>query len=174
MGFTLTGHIRIVNDPLDLVPLLITFNDPDFKLVYSQLTKNWMTEEELSKEADSEKVRECIILLKKGNLIEEKWRMPKPGGKPAMEFKTTYSKFRANFQCPMDDLGDIIHISVSNNGDLRNKADEIIKDVRAGNNSVNDIGRKYGISPVFVKGLAKRIPNLEVKGQGLIFVEKPE
>jgi predicted DNA-binding ArsR family transcriptional regulator len=74
----------------------------------------------------------------------------------------------------MDDLGDIIHISVSNNGDLRNKADEIIKDVRAGNNSVNDIGRKYGISPVFVKGLAKRIPNLEVKGQGLIFVEKPE
>ncbi|MDD3406653.1 MAG: ArsR family transcriptional regulator, partial [Methanomicrobium sp.] len=54
----MTGHIRIVNDPLDLVPLLITFNDSDFKNIYAQLSKNWMTEEELSGDYDNGKVKD--------------------------------------------------------------------------------------------------------------------
>lgn len=167
----MTGHIRIVNDPLDLVPLLITFNNSEFKNIYTQLSKNWMTEEELSGEYNDGKVKDCIAILKKGNLVEEQWRMPKPGEKPSKEYKTTYSKFRANFQCTMEDLGDIINVSISADESLRNLVDDIEKDVRAGNSSVNDLARKYSVSPVFVKGLAKRLPILDVKGQGLVFVE---
>ncbi|MBN2733335.1 MAG: ArsR family transcriptional regulator [Methanomicrobiaceae archaeon] len=168
----MTGHIRIVNDPLDLVTLLITFNNSDFKNIYNQLSKNWMTEEELIGDVEATKVKECLAILKKGNLVEEQWRMPKPGEKPSREYKTTYSKFRANFQCTMDDLADIINVSISADESLRNLVDEIEKDVRAGNTSVNDLARKYGVSPVFVKGLAKRLPILDVKGQGLVFVEE--
>jgi len=167
----LTGHIRIVNDPLDLVTLLITFNDSDFKNIYGHLSKNWVTEEELSGDVEIEKVQDCLAILKKGNLVEEQWRMPKPGEKPSLEYKTTYSKFRANFQCTMEDLGDIINVSISADESLRNLVDEIEKDVRAGNTSVNDLARKYGVSHVFVKGLAKRLPILDVKGQGLVFIE---
>ncbi|WP_209690206.1 ArsR family transcriptional regulator [Methanomicrobium sp. W14] len=167
----MTGHIRIVNDPLDLVPLLITFNDSDFKQMYVLLSKNWMTEKELSEGYDESKVKDCLAILKKGNLVEEQWRMPKPGEKPSKEYKTTYSKFRANFQCTMEDLGDIINISISADESLRNLVDEVEKDVRAGNTSVNDLARKYEVSPVLIKGLAKRLPILDVKGQGLVFVE---
>jgi predicted DNA-binding ArsR family transcriptional regulator len=157
-----------VNDPLDLVPLVITFNNAEYKKVFDLLNRTWMTEEELSQEVDLENVRECLVILKKGNLIEEQWRMPKPGEKPAKEFRTTYSKFRANFQCSMSDLGDLLHISVSNDEFLRQLVDDIEQDVRGGNTSLNDLARKYGVSPVLVKGLAKRIPYLDVKGQGLV------
>ncbi len=46
--FTVPGHIRIVNDPVELVPLLMTFNDPSFKKVYELLNKSWLTEDEIS------------------------------------------------------------------------------------------------------------------------------
>jgi predicted DNA-binding ArsR family transcriptional regulator len=167
----LTGHIRIVNDPIEIVPLLVTFYNADYKKVYDLLSKSWMTEAELSEEVDSATVGTCITILRKGNLIEEQWRMPKPGDKPQKEFRTTYGKFRANFQCSMMDLGDLLHISLSTDETLRNLADQIEQEVRAGNTSINDLARKYSVSPVFVKGVAKRIPHLDVKGQGLVLLE---
>jgi predicted DNA-binding ArsR family transcriptional regulator len=43
-----------------------------------------------------------------------------------------------------------------------------------GNSSINDIARKFGVSPTFIKGLAKRIPHLDVKGQGLVLLDRSQ
>lgn len=169
--FTVPGHIRIVNDPVELVPLLMTFNDPAFKKVYELLNKSWMTEEEIQAHVDDEIVPVCIQLLKKGNLVEEQWRMPKPGKKPEREFRATYNKFRANFQCNLADLSDIIYLSLSNDENLRETVERIEEELGKGNSSINDLSRKIGVSPIFVKGLAKRIPHMDVKGQGLVLLD---
>jgi predicted DNA-binding ArsR family transcriptional regulator len=169
--FTLTGHIRIVNDPVELVPLLVCFNNTNYKKIYDTLNKTWSTEEELNDAVGSDCVAECIGILEKGNLIEERWRMPKPGDKPLKEYKTTYSKFRANFQCSMTDLGDLLYISISDDEELRLIVDQVQQEVNGGNTSINDLGRKYNVSPVFIKGLAKRMPGLDVRGQGLVRLE---
>jgi predicted DNA-binding ArsR family transcriptional regulator len=154
-----------------MVPLLVTFNQNDYKKIFDLLNKSWLTEEELCREVDSDCVADCLVILKKGNLIEEQWRMPKPGEKPTKEFKTTYAKFRANFQCSMADLGVLLHLSISTDEGLRAKVDDLEEEVRAGNTSINDLARKMGVSPVFVKGLAKRIPTLDVRGQGLVLLD---
>jgi predicted DNA-binding ArsR family transcriptional regulator len=167
-----TGHIRIVNDPVDLVPLLITFNNGCYKHVYDLLNRSWMTEEELDSQVQDGDVGQCITILKKGNLIEEQWRMPEPGQRPVREFRATYNKFRANFQCNFADLSDLIYISVSNDENLRLMVEKIEEELKNGNSSINDIGRKFGVSPVFIKGLAKRIPHLDVKGQGLVLLDR--
>ena len=165
------GHIRIVNDPVELVPLLMTFNDTSYKKVYELLNKTWMTEEEIEAQAGDGSVAMCIQLLKKGNLVEEQWRMPKPGKKPEKEFRATYNKFRANFQCNLSDLSDIIYISLSNDESLRDIVGKIEGELGKGNSSINDLARKIGVSPVFIKGLAKRIPHMDVKGQGLVLLD---
>ncbi len=165
------GHIRIVNDPVELVPLLMTFNDPSFKKVYELLNKSWLTEDEIKAHLGGESVEVCLQLLKKGNLVEEQWRMPKPGSKPEKEFRATYNKFRANFQCNLSDLADIIYISLSNDGNLREVVDNIEGELTKGNSSINELSRKFGVSPVFVKGIAKRIPHMDVKGQGLVLLD---
>ena len=97
----------------------MTFNSPAFKKVYELLSKSWMTEEELQAQVNDESVPVCLQILKKGNLVEEQWRMPKPGEKPLKEFRGTYNKFRANFQCNLQDLSDILYISLSNDENLR-------------------------------------------------------
>ena len=61
------GHIRIVNDPVELVPLLMTFNSPAFKKkVYELLSKSWMTEKELQAQVKDGSVPVCLQVLKKG------------------------------------------------------------------------------------------------------------
>lgn len=165
------GHIRIVNDPVELVPLLMTFNDPSFKKIYEILSKSWLTEEEISMQVDSDSVAVCLQILKKGNLVEEQWRMPKRGEKPCREYRATYNKFRANFQCNLQDLSDILYLSLSNDENLRVLVDQIEGELAGGSNSINDLSRRFGVSPVFIKGLAKRIPHLDVKGQGLVRID---
>ena len=165
------GHIRIVNDPVELVPLLMTFNDTSFKKVYELLSKSWMTEEELQSQVSGDCVSVCLQLLKKGNLVEEQWRMPKPGEKPQREFRATYNKFRANFQCNLQDLSDILYISLSNDDNLRGIVEQLEGEIGQGLNSINDLSRKFSVSPIFIRGLAKRIPELDVKGQGLVRID---
>ncbi|PKL66019.1 MAG: ArsR family transcriptional regulator [Methanomicrobiales archaeon HGW-Methanomicrobiales-3] len=169
--FTVPGHIRIVNDPVELVPLLMTFNDPMYKKVYELLNKSWMTEEEVQAQVQDDNLPVCIQILKKGNLVEEQWRMPKPGKKPEKEFRATYNKFRANFQCNLSDLSDILYLSLSNDENLREVVENIEEELGKGNSSINDLSRKFSVSPVFVKGLAKRIPHMDVKGQGLVLLD---
>ena len=168
----MTGHIKILNDPVELVPLLITFNNADYKRIYELLNKTWLTEEELGAHADISMVIECLSILRKGNLVEEQWRMPKPGEKPAKEYRATYSKFRASFQCSMGDIGDLLHIAVSNDAGLRSIVDSVEQEIVAGTTSIGDISRKYGVSPIFIRGLAKRIPGLDVKGQGMVLLDR--
>ena len=169
--FTVPGHIRIVNDPVELVPLLMTFNDPSFKKVYELLNKSWMTEDEIRVHVDTDSIPLCLQILKKGNLVEEQWRMPKPGAKPLKEFRATYNKFRATFQCSLSDLSDILYISLSNDENLREIVERIEGELGKGNSSINDLSRKFSVSPIFIKGLAKRIIHMDVKGQGLVLLD---
>lgn len=155
-----------------MIPLLVCFNNAKYKEIYERLNKNWQTEEDLNAHWDNGAVAECLAILKKGNLIEEQWRMPEPGNKPMKEFRTTYSKFRANYQCSMSDLGDLLHIAISSDESLRGVVDQIEQEIKGGNRSINDLARKFGVSPIFIKGLAKRIPHLDVKGQGMVLLDR--
>ena len=170
----MTGHIKILNDPVELVPLLITFNNAEYKKIYDLLNKAWMTEEDLADYAGKSTVAECLAILKKGNLIEKQWRMPKPGEKPTKEYRATYSKFRASFQCSMGDIGDLLHIAISNDESLRSIVDAVQQEIMTGTTSIGDISRKYGVSPIFIKGLAKRIPGLDVRGQGMVLLDRTQ
>lgn len=168
----MTGHIRIINDPVELVPLLITFNDEKYKQIYELLNHAWMTEAELAAATGADQVDDCITILKKGNLVEEQWRMPAPGQRPEKEFRATYSKFRANFQCGMNELSDLLYLAVSNDESLRTMVEAVEAELANGNVSINDLARKYGVSPVFIRGIAKRSQRMDVKGQGLVFLDR--
>ena len=74
----------------------------------------------------------------------------------------------------MEDLGDLLYISTSTDEELRAMVDNLERDVRAGMTSYNDLARKYKVSPVYIKGLAKRVPNLDVRGQGLVLLDESQ
>jgi predicted DNA-binding ArsR family transcriptional regulator len=131
-----------------------------------------MTKREISDVVGEEGVGDCLLILKKGNLLEEKWRMPAPGQKPEKEFKATYSKFRANFQCNFSDLADLLSIALAGDDEAGVKGVSLEGELSRGNTSINDIARRFGVTPIYIKGVAKRVPHLDVKGQGLVVLEE--
>ena len=149
----------------------MTFNDPSFKKVYELLNKSWMTEEEIQAQVENESVPLCLQILKKGNLVEEQWRMPKPGEKPQKEFRATYNKFRANFQCNLSDLSDILYISLSNDENLRDVVEQIEGELAERQQFHQRSLPKIQCQPSLHQRACKTDTHLDVKGQGLVLLD---
>ena len=166
------GQIKVVNDPVELVPLLVIFNNAMYKRIFDSLSANWMTKAELAEKNSEKDVEECLLILRKGSLIDEQWRMPSPGKKSEKEYRATYTRFRSNIQCNFADLADILYISTSNDEKLREKAEKLEEELNQSSGSIGDLARKLGVSQTYVRSIAKRIPHLDVKGQGLVRLEE--
>jgi len=166
------GQIKVVNDPVELVPLLVIFNNTAYKKIFDSLSLNWMTQAELAEKNSEKDVEECLLFLRKGSLIDEQWRMPTPGQKSEKEYRATYTRFRSNIQCNFADLADILYISTSNDEELRERAQKLEEELDHSSGSIGDLARKVGVSQTYIKSLSKRIPHLDVKGQGLVRLEK--
>lgn len=166
------GQIKVVSDPIELVPLLVIFNNTMYKKIFDSLSTNWMTKAELTEKNSDKDVEECLLILRKGSLIDEQWRMPGPGKKPEKEYRAAYTRFRSNIQCNFADLADILYISISNDEELREKAQQLEEELQRSSGSIGDLARKMGVSQTYIKSVAKRIPHLDVKGQGLVRLEE--
>jgi predicted DNA-binding ArsR family transcriptional regulator len=103
-------------------------------------------------------------MLQKTGLVETKWRMPEQGNTPQIEYHTSYSKLRADFQCSITDMCDLIRIAITDDETLRDVADTMEFEVRNGNSSVQNLSRTLNQSPTFLRGIAKRSHSLVVKG----------
>jgi predicted DNA-binding ArsR family transcriptional regulator len=157
---------KIINDPADLVPLLQVFNSKLHSQVFNEISTGWKTEGELA-ELTGKDVSKSIDALKQGGLIESRWRMPEPGESPVLEYKTSYNEVRANFQCTMKELSELIMIAFSMDESLRKMAEEMEKEIEGGNASLVNLSRIFDRSPTYLKGVAKRSHNIVVKGQRL-------
>ncbi len=157
---------KIINDPADLVPLLQVFNSKLHSQVFNVISAGWKTEAELQ-EITGKDVNKSIDALKQGGLIESRWRMPEPGESPVLEYRTSYNEVRANFQCTMKELSELIMIAFSMDESLRKLAEKMEKEIEGGNASLVNLSRIFERSPTFLKGVAKRSNNIVVNGQRL-------
>ena len=157
---------RIINDPSDLVPLLLAFGSEVHKRVFEELCEDWRTEAELSEIMSDEKgVHRSLELLKKSGLVETKWKMPKPGESPEKEYHSSYSRVQANFVCPLEDLSELIYLTSMSEDELRKDTEKIEELVVKGNTSLSNLSRELDLSQAFIRGAAKRAEGLAVRGQ---------
>jgi len=163
----MTKRVRIVNDLPDLVPLLQIFASKQDKQVFDLLTSGWYTEDELKEKLGSEEVSNSLEILRESGLLENKWRIPTTGTTPLIEYTTSYSKARLNFQCEMEDLGDIIAISFMDEYGFNQIVEELIQCIQHGKDSITNISISEGISPILLKAAVKRSSKLLLKGQKL-------
>ncbi|VUT23690.1 MAG: ArsR transcriptional regulator [Candidatus Methanolliviera sp. GoM_oil] len=166
----MTNRVKIVTDASDLVPLIRIFNSKVHKRVFDELLKGWKTKKELE-EVVGEDVARSLELLRRGKLIEGRWRTPKNGEIPKMEFETAYPMFQADFQCTLKELGDLINIALIDWEAFRGHELEIMEQVKKGNRSIRDICRELALTPRFLKGVIKRSSILSLRGQRVEMVD---
>lgn len=164
---------RIVNDPADLVPLIRAFGSGVHKTVFNELSSEWMTREELEK-AVSADVGESLKILQKGGLIQNRWRLPENVGVPEKEFHASYSNMRANFQCGLDELSNLIRIASSDDEEFLEIVFKIEEEIKMGNTSTVGLCRALNQNACFIRGVAKRSHKLTIRGQKLFLTEEKQ
>ena len=157
---------RVINDPSDLVPLIEVFSNTDHRQVYNLLTNNWYTKEELDREIGSD-THKSLDAMRRGGLLESKWRMPEAGESPQMEFQTSFTSLRSGFQCSIVEFAEVIENALSQDESIRIEAERLEEEVRKGNNSLINLARILDTNPNQLKCIAKRYGRLVVKGQRL-------
>jgi predicted DNA-binding ArsR family transcriptional regulator len=168
----MTKRVRVVNDPADLIPILESFGSSSHRKVFDILSSSWKSEEELRQLVGSNDIKESLDILQKGGLLETKWRMPEPGKTPDKEYHSSYSSVRANFQCSLADLGDVVMIMFMDSREVQKIANRISKEIESGNHSLGGLSRALGLNPTFIKGIAHRTSRFVVKGQRVELLKK--
>ncbi len=164
---------KLVNDIVELVPILQLFSTNLYKNVYETLLSEWLTFNEL-KDRFGEGVEEALKILKHAGMLEVKWRMPSdPAGKPEKEYHVSYTHISANIYAPLKDLNKILEVVFMPDDEFEEIVQKIINEVKAGRMSVQHISKSLGLDPIIIRAVAKKSLKLNLKGQ-LVELAKEE
>ncbi len=164
---------KLVNDIVELVPILYIFSTNLYRNVYETLLSEWLTFDELV-ERFGEGVEDALKILKNAGMLEMKWRMPSsPSETPQKEYHVSYTHLSANFYVSLKDLNRILEIVFMPDDEFEKIVSGIIDEIKAGRMSVPHISRSLGLEGLVIRAAAKRSLKLNVKGQ-LVELAKEE
>ncbi len=166
-------RVKLVNDVVDLVPILHMFSTTTYKNVYSALLDNWYTLNEL-REMFGEGVEEALKILKSAGMLETRWRMPKdPAGKPEKEYHVNYTHINASFYLSLIELNKVLEVIFMPEDEFEELVKKVIDEIKAGRTSVQYISKDLNIEPIVVRAIAKRSLKLNLKGN-IVEIAKEE
>lgn len=154
---------RIINDPAELVPLFQAFASEKHMAVFRELADGWVTAETLE-ENHGDEFTDSIQLFKSAGLVKSNWGMGKEG--PVKEYTTSYSDFRASFDCSISDIAELVALSLESETVLDNRED-MIRDYLSGNGKrarLEKIAEDLTLSHIGVRALVKRSEDLRFHG----------
>ncbi len=154
---------RIVNDPSDLVPILQSFGSQRHRKLFELLATGWKSEGELEKTAGPE-FKRSLEVLRRGGLLESKWRPPESGRTPDREYHSSYTTIRANFQCSLEDVADLVQVMLLREEEVEQMAAKVLGEIREGPKSLSTVCQSLKMNPTFLKGLAHRSSRFVIKG----------
>lgn len=164
------SRIKVVNDVSELVAILHSCDTKVKKEVFYEISKGWITEEEIKEKYGKEGI-EAIRYFEKIKLVETQWQTTPKG--PTKAYHTYYTYVQMNLTIPILELGDVLYASALNDNELKEYEEKIIKIV--GNNKagifMGEIIKELGISTTLLKGIIKRSSRLDLKGHNVVVRE---
>lgn len=164
------SRIKVINDVSELAAILHSCDTKVKKDVFSEISKGWVTEEEIAEKYGKEGL-EAIRYFEKIKLVETQWQTTPRG--PTKAYHTYYTSVQMNLTIPIIELGDVIYASTLSDKTLKEYEDKILEII--GNNKagvfIGDLIRELSISQTLLKSIIKRSSKLDIKGHNIVVRE---
>lgn len=170
MKSSMPQRTRIINDPAELVPLFQAFSSEENMEIFREISGGWVTEEELE-DSFGDDFRSSVKLFRSAGLVKSNWARGENG--PVKEYTTSYSDFRANFDCSIEDIAELVTISLENEAVLDNRESLIREYLREndGRIRIDDLSGDLSISSIGVRAIVKRSEDLRFHGNKVELLE---
>ncbi len=152
---------KIINDPADLVPLLHVFKNDQRTEVFKAIAEGSTSLENIQ-DKFGEDGKDVLELLNSIGLVKSKWDIDENG--PSRRYQTSYSRFRANFECNICDIIEILNISISSENVLKDEIEKIENLACTENNTISEISKEIDMNEVLVRALAKKCRSMSIEG----------
>ncbi|MFQ5909865.1 MAG: ArsR family transcriptional regulator [Thermoplasmata archaeon] len=155
------NRIKFVNEPAELVPILMAVDNEVKREVLKDVSENWRTARDIE-EKFGEDGLEALKFFEKMNLVETKWQTGE--SEPEKSYHAFYTSFHINASSPVNEMCDILAAVVMPENEYRKIEEKILKEVDKDGKFSGDIADDLGVSQTMLKGLIKRSAKLEYKG----------
>ncbi len=156
---------KVVNDSTDLVSIILAFDNPTKKQVYTEISKDWIPAS-LIIEKFGKDGKEALEFFDKMKLAETRWTTPEDGveGRPQKMYRSFYSVFNINLSCPVNEISEIFNISTLPEKSFKDLEDNIYDFIGEQGTLSTKVGEQFNISNTALKSLAKRSTKLTYTG----------
>lgn len=157
------NHIKVVNEPSELAPMLIAVQTDIRRKVFEEVTREWRTIRELQRKF-GKKGKDAILLFEKMKLVESRWQSTPETPQPEKSYHTYYTSFHINASCPVNEMCDVLAAAALSEKQFDRIEQKILRLVGKEGKFTGDIADKLNISPTFLKSVVKRSVKLECRG----------
>ncbi|HID72002.1 MAG TPA: hypothetical protein EYP29_04575 [Thermoplasmata archaeon] len=163
------NRAKVVSEATDLVPIMRVVDSETKRNLFMELTKEWMTEEEIENKFGEEGLR-AAFFFEKMKLVRSKWQPTERG--PMKAYKTFYKSFKIDLTVPVLELTDVLKAATMSEEKFKEIEDKIIELIQEGENFFGTIATTLHCSPTFLKGIVKRSSLLEYRGHRIELSER--
>ena len=155
-------RVKVINEPTEIVPLLLAVNTPIKRRIFNELMSDWCTEDNIISKY-GEQGREALRFFEKHKLVETLWQ-PGEGNNQEKAYRAYYNNIHINVACTMKELSLALRIAIMDDEDFKGIEDEIYKIVSKEGMYTGDVLEAMKISSIELKSLIRRSTRLEHRG----------
>jgi predicted DNA-binding ArsR family transcriptional regulator len=155
-------RIKVINEPSELVPMLMAMDTQVKRDVFNEISKDWLTLAQIE-EKFGEDGKLAMRFFEKMKLVDTMWQTSSDN-KQEKAFHTYYMSFHINTSCPVNEISDVLAVAVMT-GDNYEELEQKIFDLSSEEGEfAGNILENLQISGIMLKSLVKRSNKLEYRG----------
>ena len=155
-------RVKVINEPTEIVPLLLAVDTPVKRLIFNDLMNDWCTVDKIIAKY-GEQGGEALRFFEKHKLVETLWQ-PGEGNNKEKAYRAYYNSIHINVACSMKELSLALRVAIMDDEDFKGIENEIYRIVTEEGMYSGDVLEAMDISPIELKSLIRRSTRLEHRG----------
>jgi predicted DNA-binding ArsR family transcriptional regulator len=155
-------RIKVINEPSELVPMLMAMDTQIKRDVFNEISKDWLTLAQIE-EQFGEDGTNALRFFEKMKLVDTMWQTSSEN-KQEKAFHTYYMSFHINTSCPVHEISDVLSVAVMPDEGYDELEQKIVDLAGEEGEFAGNILEHMQITPTMLKSLVKRSEKLEYRG----------